>query len=97
MKLWFKRYLKKAVSLEGRPWDVVPDYRKRVEVTKDVDFVNLCINENVPVGVLKGNHLYLISDSILHIFCVDKQGLRWVRQSMRPRRQNQLSRARRRR
>ncbi len=33
-------------------------------VTKDVDFVNLCKKEQVPVGVLKGNHLYLVSDSI---------------------------------
>ncbi len=33
-------------------------------VTKDVDFVNLCKEENVPVGVLKGNRLYLISESI---------------------------------
>ncbi len=32
-------------------------------VTKDVDFVNFCIDENIPVGVLKGNRLYLISDS----------------------------------
>lgn len=35
-----------------------------VIVTKDVDFVNYCKNENIPVGVLKGNRLYLISDSI---------------------------------
>lgn len=33
-------------------------------VTKDVDFVNYCKNEKIPVGVLKGNRLYLISDSI---------------------------------
>jgi len=33
-------------------------------VTKDVDFVNLCKKEDIPVGVLKGNRLYLISDSI---------------------------------
>ncbi len=33
-------------------------------VTKDVDFVNYCKKENVPVGVLKGNRLYLISDSV---------------------------------
>lgn len=33
-------------------------------VTKDVDFVNYCKSENIPVGVLKGNRLYLISDSI---------------------------------
>ena len=33
-------------------------------VTKDVDFVNYCKKENIPVGVLKGNRLYLISDSI---------------------------------
>lgn len=33
-------------------------------VTKDVNFVNFCKKENIPVGVLKGNHLYMISDSI---------------------------------
>lgn len=33
-------------------------------VTKDVNFVNLCKNENIAVGVLKGNRLYLISESI---------------------------------
>jgi len=33
-------------------------------VTKDVDFVNYCKSENIPVGVLKGNRLYLIEDSI---------------------------------
>lgn len=33
-------------------------------VTKDVDFVNFCKDKNIPVGVLKGNRLYLISDSI---------------------------------
>lgn len=32
-------------------------------VTKDVDFVNLCYEKNVPVGVLKGNRLFLISES----------------------------------
>ena len=33
-------------------------------VTKDVDFVNYCKNQNIPVGVLKGNRLYLIENSI---------------------------------
>jgi len=33
-------------------------------VTKDVGFVNYCKKEHVPVGVLKGNRLYLISDSV---------------------------------
>ena len=33
-------------------------------VTKDVDFVNYCKSENISVGVLKGNQLYLIEDSI---------------------------------
>lgn len=35
-----------------------------VIVTKDVDFVNLCKEQKIPVGVLKGNRLYLISESI---------------------------------
>lgn len=35
-----------------------------VVVTKDVDFVKLCKEQNVPVGVLKGNMLYIISESI---------------------------------
>ena len=33
-------------------------------MTKDVDFVNLCISMKVPVGILKGNKLYRISKSI---------------------------------
>ena len=33
-------------------------------VTKDVDFVNYCKDQKIPVGVLKGNCLYLISESI---------------------------------
>ena len=33
-------------------------------VTKDVNFVNFCKKENIPVGFLKGNHLYLISNAI---------------------------------
>ncbi|MCV0399580.1 MAG: DUF5615 family PIN-like protein [Nitrosarchaeum sp.] len=33
-------------------------------VTKDVDFVNLCKEKKIPVGVLKGNMLYMISESI---------------------------------
>ena len=34
-------------------------------VTKDVNFVNYCKKENIPVGVLKGNRLYLIFDSVV--------------------------------
>ena len=33
-------------------------------VIKDVNFVNYCKSENIPVGTLKGNRLYLIEDSI---------------------------------
>jgi len=33
-------------------------------VTKDVDFVTLCLDRGVPVGVLKGNRLFLIYDEI---------------------------------
>jgi len=35
-----------------------------IVVTKDVDFVNLCKDQEIPVGVLKGNRQYLISESI---------------------------------
>ncbi len=45
----------------------IADYAKKhgyTVVTKDVGFVNLCNKQNVPVGVLKGNNLYLISGSI---------------------------------
>lgn len=31
-------------------------------VTKDVDFVSLCMERKIPVGVLKGNRLFVISD-----------------------------------
>ena len=47
--------------------DVIAKFAKKygyTVVTKDVDFVNLCKEKDVPVGVLKGNRLYLISDSI---------------------------------
>lgn len=46
---------------------IIADYAKKhgyTIVTKDVDFVKLCINQNIPVGVLKGNNLYLISDIV---------------------------------
>lgn len=46
---------------------VIADHAKKhgyTIVTKDVDFVNLCIKQNIPIGVLKRNNLYLISDSI---------------------------------
>ena len=33
-------------------------------MTKDGGFVNFCKNENIPVGVLKGNRLFIISDSV---------------------------------
>ena len=33
-------------------------------VTKDVDFVSLCLERKIPVGVLKGNRLFVISDGI---------------------------------
>lgn len=45
----------------------IADYAKEngyVVVTKDVDFVNLCFEKGVQVGVLKGNKLYLISNAI---------------------------------
>ena len=45
----------------------IAEYAKKhnfVIVTKDVDFVNLCKDQKIPVGVLKGNRLYLISESI---------------------------------
>ncbi len=45
----------------------IADYAKihnYIVVTKDVDFVNLCIEKKVPVGVMKGNRLYMISETI---------------------------------
>ena len=33
-------------------------------VTKDVDFVIYCIQKKIPVGVLKGNRLFLINNQI---------------------------------
>jgi len=35
LKLWFKRYLRTALSAQGRPWDVVPDYVSRVQSMYD--------------------------------------------------------------
>ena len=45
----------------------IAEYAKKhdfVVVTKDVDFVILCKEQKIPVGVLKGNRLYMISESI---------------------------------
>jgi len=45
----------------------IADYAKihdYIVVTKDVGFVNLCFEKKVPVGVMKGNHLYMISEAI---------------------------------
>lgn len=33
-------------------------------VTKDVDFVILCKERRIPVGVLRGNHLFTIENTI---------------------------------
>jgi len=43
----------------------IADYAEKygyMIVTKDVDFVSLCIGRKIPVGVLKGNRLFVISD-----------------------------------
>lgn len=32
LELWFKRYLAAAFSLNRRPWDMVPDYRSKVNI-----------------------------------------------------------------
>jgi len=45
----------------------IADYAKKhnyTVVTKDVDFVNLCFEKKVPVGVMKGNRLYMISETM---------------------------------
>ena len=45
----------------------IAKYAKKYDfmvVTKDVDFVKLCKEQGVPVGVLKGNMLYVISESL---------------------------------
>jgi rRNA-processing protein FCF1 len=46
----------------------IAEYAKKhgyVVVTKDVGFVNLCKETDVDVGVLKGNRLFVISESII--------------------------------
>lgn len=35
VKLWFERYIEQALQLEGRPYDVVPNYLDRVRVILD--------------------------------------------------------------
>lgn len=37
LNLWFSRHLEEAFELEGRPWEVVPDYNKRVECIVDTE------------------------------------------------------------
>ena len=43
--------------------NLVKKYRYTV-VIKDVNFLNYCKSENIPVGILKENRLYLIENSI---------------------------------
>jgi len=35
LRLWFKRHLEVAFRQKGRPWEVVPDYRKQVRIEYD--------------------------------------------------------------
>ncbi len=45
----------------------IADYASKygyMVVTKDVDFVILCCERKIPVGVLKGNRLYTIDKTI---------------------------------
>lgn len=34
-KVWFNRHIEAALQLEGRPWQIVPDYRSEVELIFD--------------------------------------------------------------
>ena len=36
-QLWFDRHIQAAIDLEGRPWEVVPDYSAGVKIIKDLD------------------------------------------------------------
>lgn len=45
VKIWFERYLENAMQLEGRPWDIVPDYASQVRVILDPDEAAAAIRE----------------------------------------------------
>ena len=43
----------------------IADYASKngyMVITKDVDFVSLCLERKIPVGVLKGNRLFVIAE-----------------------------------
>lgn len=45
----------------------IADYAAKngyIVVTKDADFVMLCFEKKVPVGVMKGNRLFMIGEQI---------------------------------
>lgn len=37
VKVWFERFLAKALMIEGRPWETVPDYESDVRLVYDTD------------------------------------------------------------
>ena len=46
----------------------IADYAAKYDymiVTKDVDFVSLCLERKIPVGVLKGNRLFFVTDGTI--------------------------------
>jgi uracil-DNA glycosylase family 4 len=50
VKVWFERILAQAVKLEGRPWDVVPDYAKEVRPVFDPSEAAQWIREKMQLG-----------------------------------------------
>lgn len=47
VKVWFERYLERAATLAGRPWDAVPDYEKQVKVILDPNVAAAWIRERL--------------------------------------------------
>lgn len=50
MELWFKSHLKAAIKLKGRPWDEVPDYKRRVKIWHNEGMVEGLLNSFVKIG-----------------------------------------------
>ena len=50
IRVWFDRHLKKAVRLEGRPWDVVPDFKSQITILFNPDDVVSWIERVIASG-----------------------------------------------
>lgn len=50
LALWFERHLRAAFAIQGRPWDVVPDYASQIEVIYDADIAARAVRQMIARG-----------------------------------------------